>query len=516
MRDSLFSLRFLLICCILFKCYVTMRREMLISSLSQFSRLSPFKEITIDDGWDQLNRSFMFVLMVICGTVVTVRQHTGSIISCNGFSKYDASFSEDYCWTQGLYTIREAYNENSMHVPYPGLIPEEVPLCLDQTQEGSSMSYFGELLSPPCLSGRTALYHTSFLRFTCLSNINVLIQSDPDLKNGGKSGSDCDNCADGVPTTTSRVYHLWYQWIPFYFWLAAAAFFLPYLIYKRYGFGDLKPLIAMLYNPMEGERETHLPPPHCYVVQPHGGRERDPLTTSQPITNRSGFGDLKPLIAMLYNPMEGEEGIKADAEKASVWLYHRFAIYMNEHSMYANFMQRHGIGLLVIGIKICYLIVSVLLMTLTAEMFELADFKQYGIVWAQQWPDPPANVTGIKDLLFPKMVACEIKRWGPTGLEDENGMCVLAPNVINQYIFLILWWSLESYRIPNCHCVANNFHLSFQCSQLFLMFSTSWLVLSELCSSMEVIRGCLPALSLKMIPITRKYTTKLEPQAGSI
>eukprot|EP00116_Pleurobrachia_bachei_P014973 sb/3475235/ len=41
-----------------------------------------------------------------------------------------------------LYTIREAYNENSMHVPYPGLIPEEVPLCLDQTQEGSSMSYF--------------------------------------------------------------------------------------------------------------------------------------------------------------------------------------------------------------------------------------------------------------------------------------------------------------------------------------------------------------------------------------
>ena len=35
------------------------------------------QEITIDDGWDQLNRSFMFVLMVIMGTIVTVRQHTG-------------------------------------------------------------------------------------------------------------------------------------------------------------------------------------------------------------------------------------------------------------------------------------------------------------------------------------------------------------------------------------------------------------------------------------------------------
>ena len=94
--------------------------------------------------------------MVICGTVVTVRQHTGefiggtstyllgsmklsssglflaislslslslsvgepsvivvllfiylclgNIISCNGFTKYDGTFTEDYCWTQGWYT----------------------------------------------------------------------------------------------------------------------------------------------------------------------------------------------------------------------------------------------------------------------------------------------------------------------------------------------------------------------------------------------------------------------------
>lgn len=173
---------------------------------------------------------------------------------------------------------------------------------------------------------------------------------------------------------------------------------------------------------------------------------------------------------MLYNPIDGDEGVKSESEKASIWLYHRFSIYMNEHSMYANFMERHGIGILVIGIKIMYLVISVLIMIMTAMMFELADFKQYGIIWAQQWPEPPENITGessfvaisifahfsnilhilystgIKDLLFPKMVACEIKRWGPSGLEDENGMCVLAPNVINQYIFLILWWSLGKSR----------------------------------------------------------------------
>lgn len=313
---------------------------MLISSIAQFSRLSPFKEITIDDGWDQLNRSFMFVLMVIMGTIVTVRQHTGNIISCNGFTKYDGSFHEDYCWTQGLYTIREAYHYSLQSVPYPGIIPEDIPLCL---------------------------------------------------------GDQCDKSAD---TGTSRVYHLWYQWIPFYFWLAAAAFFFPYLIYKRYG-----------------------------------------------------FGDLKPLIAMLYNPIDSDEGVRCETEKASVWLYHRFSIYMNEHSVYANFMHRHGVGLLVMLVKVLYLFVSIALMSLTAEMFILADFKQYGIVWARQWPEPPVNVTGIRDLLFPKMVACEIKRWGPSGLEDENGMCVLAPNVINQYIFLILWWSLVFTIVSNVFSV---------------------------------------------------------------
>ena len=55
---------------------------------------------------------------------------SGNIISCNGFTKYDGSFSEDYCWTQGLYTIREAYHVSDINVPYPGVIPEEIPLCL--------------------------------------------------------------------------------------------------------------------------------------------------------------------------------------------------------------------------------------------------------------------------------------------------------------------------------------------------------------------------------------------------
>eukprot|EP00116_Pleurobrachia_bachei_P011609 sb/3471871/ len=67
----------------------------------------------------------------------------------------------------------------------------------------------------------------------------------------------------------------------------------------------------------------------------------------------------------------------------------------------------------------------------------------FSYVWAtKEWPAPPGNTTGIKDLLFPKIAACEIKRWGTSGLEAENGMCILTRNVMNQYIFLMLWWAL--------------------------------------------------------------------------
>ena len=47
-------------------------------------------------------------------------------------------------------------------------------------------------------------------------------------------------------------------------------------------------------------------------------------------------------------------------------------------------------------------------MVMTAMMFELGDFKQYGIVWAQQWPNPPANVTGMLTLILVYLVNSQV------------------------------------------------------------------------------------------------------------
>ena len=57
-----------------------------------------------------------------------------AIIACNGFEKFDSAFSEDYCWTQGLYTVKEAYDLIQSAVPYPGLA---FAICLSGSCHGT-------------------------------------------------------------------------------------------------------------------------------------------------------------------------------------------------------------------------------------------------------------------------------------------------------------------------------------------------------------------------------------------
>ena len=41
---------------------------------------------------------------------------------------------------------------------------------------------------------------------------------------------------------------------------------------------------------------------------------------------------------------------------------------------------------------------------------QVGDFKTYGVEWIKQFPNPENYSTSVKHKLFPKMVACEIKR----------------------------------------------------------------------------------------------------------
>eukprot|EP00116_Pleurobrachia_bachei_P009005 sb/3469267/ len=81
------------------------------------------------------------------GTIVAVSQYTGKNISCNGFEKFGEDFSQDYCWTQGLYTIKEAYDLPESQIPYPGIIPENVPACREHSLKNGDISGISGSLS---------------------------------------------------------------------------------------------------------------------------------------------------------------------------------------------------------------------------------------------------------------------------------------------------------------------------------------------------------------------------------
>lgn len=62
-------------------------------------------------------------------------------------------------------------------------------------------------------------------------------------------------------------------------------------------------------------------------------------------------------------------------------------------------------------------------------MFELSSYSSYGYDWlvyvtgsADSKADNPI------DKLFPKMTACEVRKWGPTGIVNEAGKPVILPS----------------------------------------------------------------------------------------
>ena len=163
---------------------------------AEIKRAQSCRKFAIDGPFDWLNRIVMPTLMVICCFLQTFTFIFGTNISCVGFSKMDKNFAEEYCWTQGIYTNRRAYNMPPHHTPYPGVAP-----CV-----------------------------TAF---------------DPHTE---KHWLPCDEEQD-------KAYHLWYQWVPFYFLAVAIGYYSPFLILKGSKLHQVKPLITFLLDHSNLERD---------------------------------------------------------------------------------------------------------------------------------------------------------------------------------------------------------------------------------------------------------------------
>ena len=59
-------------------------------------------------------------------------------------------------------------------------------------------------------------------------------------------------------------------------------------------------------------------------------------------------------------------------------------------------------------------------MIVTAGMFKIGDWVTYGVRFGMP-SGPNVQETHIRDVIFPKVVACRIVKWGATGMEPETG-----------------------------------------------------------------------------------------------
>jgi hypothetical protein len=102
------------------------------------------------------------------------------------------------------------------------------------------------------------------------------------------------------------------------------------------------------------------------------------------------------------------------------------------------------------------------------DFFLGGQFKNYGIdvvnyseMNSQERSDPMSKV-------FPKVTKCTFNKYGPSGtIEIKDGICVLPLNVINEKIFIFVWFWLIILA------AVSGLHLIFRIVSMFAMFDVS-------------------------------------------
>ena len=88
------------------------------------------KQNAVDGAIERFNRRTISTFFLIFSIIATTEHLVGHPIKCTEFSNFvkkggspNDDFAEDYCWTQGLFTNRYAYNLPRQTLPAPGIIP---------------------------------------------------------------------------------------------------------------------------------------------------------------------------------------------------------------------------------------------------------------------------------------------------------------------------------------------------------------------------------------------------------
>jgi len=140
-------------------------------------------------------------------------------------------------------------------------------------------------------------------------------------------------------------------------------------------------------------------------------------------------GKIKMLVQGLQDPM-----ISADDKKGQIdTIVKYFGLNRGAHGMYA--LRFFGVELL----NFIHVIVQIYF----TDFFLGYEFTTYGTdvlaytnEEAEDRPDP-------MKVVFPKVTKCTFHKYGPSGtVEKKDGLCVLPLNIINEKIYILIWFWL--------------------------------------------------------------------------
>jgi len=171
-------------------------------------------------------------------------------------------------------------------------------------------------------------------------------------------------------------HHRYYQWVIFFFFLQAVMFYLPRLIWKHAEGGLIRNLVDDLTDPL-----------------------------------------------MTYKQEE------------------RVAKVMDIKRYFKEDLRTHG-GY-AINFFLCELLtlVNVVGQIYFTDMFLGYQFTTYGLEVISMTTADPGTRADPMNVVFPKVTKCTFHMYGPSGtITKHDSMCILALNIINEKIFVFLWF----------------------------------------------------------------------------
>ena len=82
------------------------------------------------------------------------------------------------------------------------------------------------------------------------------------------------------------------------------------------------------------------------------------------------------------------------------------------------------------------------------DVFFGGQFSRYGLEALALTERPLEDRVDPMNRVFPKVTKCTFHKYGPSGtVENKDGLCVLAMNIVNEKIYVFLWFWLIALAV---------------------------------------------------------------------